>query len=114
MKSVLDVKNPITESRRKFLNHVTASEDSWIATYEWDRCFRPEVLGPGEKITLGFDGSSNDWTAFVACRVSDGALFLLKHWNPAILLRVRFRVMMWMLWLGQLCPLTLLLVCVPT
>ena len=41
-------------------------------------------MGPGEKITLGFDGSkSNDWTALVACRVSDGALFLLKHWNPA-------------------------------
>ena len=84
VKSVLDVKNPITESRRKFLNHVTATEDSWIAPFEWDRCFRPEVLGPGEKITLGFDGSkSNDWTALVACRVSDGALFLLKHWNPA-------------------------------
>lgn len=84
VKSVLDVKNPITESRRKFLNHVTASEDSWVAPYEWDACFRDVILEPGDKITLGFDGSkSNDWTALVACRVSDGALFLLKHWNPA-------------------------------
>jgi hypothetical protein len=84
VESVLDVKNPITESRRKFLNHVTASEDSWLAPYEWDRCQRDVELLPGDKITLGFDGSkSNDWTALVACRISDGALFLLKHWNPA-------------------------------
>lgn len=84
VESVLDVKNPITESRRKFLNHVTASEDSWIAPYEWDRGVRDIELIKGDKITLGFDGSkSNDWTALVACRVSDGALFLLKHWNPA-------------------------------
>lgn len=84
VESVLDVKNPITESRRKFLNHVTASEDSWVAPYEWDRGVRDVELIKGDKITLGFDGSkSNDWTALVACRVSDGALFLLKHWNPA-------------------------------
>jgi hypothetical protein len=40
-------------------------------------------LEKGEQITLGFDGSkSNDWTALVACRVSDGCLFLIKAWNP--------------------------------
>ncbi len=84
VESVLDVKNPITESRRKFLNHVTASEDSWLAPYEWDKCMRDIELQAGDKITLGFDGSkSNDWTALVACRINDGALFLIKHWNPA-------------------------------
>src|SRR5690606_16015187 len=32
---------------------------------------------------LGFDGSkSNDWTALVACRVEDAALFPIKVWNP--------------------------------
>ena len=83
VESVLDVKNPITESRRKFLNQVNASEDSWIAPYEWDACTHPVELGKGERITLGFDGSkSNDWTALVACRVEDGALFLIKAWNP--------------------------------
>lgn len=84
MESVLDVKNPITESRRKFLNQVNAHEDSWIAPREWDAIAKPgEELAKGEKITLGFDGSkSNDWTALVGCRVSDGCMFLLGVWNP--------------------------------
>ena len=84
IESVLDVRVPVTESRRKFLNTVNAMEDSWIAPYEWDAVAQPgEVLEKGERITLGFDGSkSNDWTALVACRVSDGCLFLIKAWNP--------------------------------
>jgi phage terminase large subunit-like protein len=83
LESVLDVKNPVTESRRKFLNQVNASEDSWIAPYEWDAVADVTVLEPGDRITLGFDGSkSNDWTALVACRVEDGCLFLIKAWNP--------------------------------
>ncbi len=84
LESVLDVKNPVTESRRKFLNQVNAHEDSWIAPYEWDAVATPEAaLNKGDRITLGFDGSkSNDWTALVACRVEDGCLFLLGVWNP--------------------------------
>ena len=83
--SILDDNNDITESRRKFLNQINAAEDSWIAPTEWDRCFDPELrpLEYGDAITLGFDGSKgNDWTALVACRVDDGALFLIKAWNP--------------------------------
>lgn len=83
IESVLDVKNPITESRRKFLNQVNAHEDSWIAPYEWDAVNADVTLEKGDRITLGFDGSkSNDWTALVACRIEDGALFLIKAWNP--------------------------------
>jgi hypothetical protein len=83
IESVLDVRNEITESRRKFLNQVNASEDAWIAPWEWDRCQSVTDLAKGETITLGFDGSkSNDHTALVACRVSDGALFVIKTWNP--------------------------------
>jgi hypothetical protein len=84
--SILDVRNPVTESRRKFLNQVNASEDSWIAPYEWDSCADSELgLSPGDTVTLGFDGSkSNDHTALVACRVDDGALFLIGHWNPEL------------------------------
>ena len=84
VESVLDVKNPVSESRRKFLNTVNATEDSWIAPYEWDALTDPEaVLAPGEQVTLGFDGSkSNDWSALVACRVTDGCIFLIKAWNP--------------------------------
>ncbi len=84
VESVLDVRNPVTESRRKFLNQVNAHEDSWIAPYEWDAVADPTAkLVPGDRITLGFDGSkSNDWTALVACRVEDGCLFLIGVWNP--------------------------------
>ncbi|AFI24921.1 terminase [Mycobacterium phage SWU1] len=95
IKSILSTKNPITESRRKFLNQVNAAEDSWLSPQEWNRCqvdlakylekhgreFAP--LQRGDRITLGFDGSkSNDWTALVGCRVSDGLLFVIDIWDP--------------------------------
>lgn len=83
--SILDVRNPITESRRKFLNQINASEDSWIAPHQWDACQKFDVrpLEAKDRITLGFDGSKgNDWTALVACRVEDAAIFLIKAWNP--------------------------------
>lgn len=83
--SILDVRNPVTESRRKFLNQINAAEDSWIAPYEWDACRDPDVrpLQKRDRITLGFDGSKgNDHTALVACRVEDAALFVIKIWNP--------------------------------
>lgn len=86
IKSILSTKNPITESRRKFLNQVNASEDSWLSPQQWDRIALVDpvfALQPKQKITLGFDGSkSNDWTALVACRVEDGMLFLIKAWDP--------------------------------
>lgn len=81
--SILDIRNPVSESRRKFLNQVNASEDSWIASTEWDRLASDVKLEPGDRITLGFDGSkSNDHTAVSACRIDDGAIFLLKSWDP--------------------------------
>ncbi|AAC18453.1 terminase [Mycobacterium phage Lakes] len=95
IKSILSTKNSITESRRKFLNQVNAAEDSWLSPQEWNRCFAdPDKyldkmgfelapLDRGQKITLGFDGSkSNDWTALVGCRVSDGLLFVIDIWDP--------------------------------
>lgn len=86
IKSILNPKNSVTESRRKFLNQIDAKEDSWIAPREWDRLALTDQvfkLQPRQKITLGFDGSkSNDWTALVACRVEDGMLFVLKVWDP--------------------------------
>lgn len=81
--SMLDPRRPISESRRKFLNQVNASEESWISPAEWDSCRRVVNLEPGERVTLGFDGSkSGDHSVLVACRLSDGALFVLRHWNP--------------------------------
>jgi hypothetical protein len=86
IESVLDIRNPVSESRRKFLNQVNAMEDSWISPTEWDQLALTDPLfrlKDGEKITLGFDGSkSNDWSALVACRVHDGMIFPLKWWDP--------------------------------
>lgn len=81
--SILDIRRPISESRRKFLNQVNATEDAWITPQEWDSVQYDVRLQPKDRITLGFDGSkSNDTTALVACRVDDGALFIIKHWDP--------------------------------
>lgn len=86
MLSVLDVKNSVTESRRKFLNQVNAHEDSWVTPQQWDDCIvqdASKILKKGDRICLGFDGSkSNDWSALVACRVEDGMLFVIETWNP--------------------------------
>lgn len=81
--SILDPRTPISESRRRFLNQVNAAEDSWISSREWDLLASNVKLEPGDMITLGFDGSkSSDHSALSACRVSDGAVFLLKVWDP--------------------------------
>lgn len=88
LQSVLDTNNAITESRRKFLNQVNASEDAWISPNEWNRLALTDKifkLKKGDRITLGFDGSkSNDYTALVACRVEDGMLFKIRVWNPEL------------------------------
>lgn len=81
---VLSTSNLVTEMRRMYLNQINAMEDSWMSPVEWDRVADPElILEDRDRITLAFDGSkSNDWSALVACRVSDGALFVIKTWNP--------------------------------
>ena len=81
--SILDPRRPISESRRKFLNQVNAAEDSWISAREWDVLASDAKLEKGDEITLGFDGSkSSDHSALSACRISDGAIFLLNRWDP--------------------------------
>jgi hypothetical protein len=88
VQSVLDSRKKLSESRRKFLNQINAAEDSWISPPEWNRlALTGELfaLKRGEQITLGFDGSkSDDWTALIACRVSDGCLFTVGVWDPKL------------------------------
>lgn len=81
---VYDPDTPPEEARRFYLNQIVAAADSWVAAYEWDANFREDLapLAPKETVTLGFDGSlTDDSTALVACRVSDGAPFLLGIWE---------------------------------
>lgn len=83
--AILDPMNAISESVRMFLNWISATVDAWMNPLDWDSCKRDDLkLLAKDKITLGFDGSkTGDYTALVACRVSDGALFILKVWDPA-------------------------------
>jgi phage terminase large subunit-like protein len=84
MAEVWDPRTTPSEARRKYLNQVVAAEDAWAAPHEWDRLAAAGQLLEGEEVTLGFDGSkSEDWTALVACRVSDGWLVPLGIWDPA-------------------------------
>lgn len=68
----------IIDSRRYFLNAETEMSDSWLAPREWNpRADVTKVVTDGEMIVLGFDGSiRDDSTALVACRVSDGHLWI--------------------------------------
>ncbi|WP_307513457.1 terminase [Streptomyces sp. W4I9-2] len=75
-------------ARADFLNQITHASDSWISQPEWAGVAAADkVVGRGEEVVLGFDGSRRrnrgvtDATALVGCRVSDGHLFLLGCWE---------------------------------
>ena len=96
MANIYDPQSDVNDSVRYFLNSLTSSSDAWLTeaqiqshlvgrdTYVGLRSHEVmdkwrEFIKPGERITLGFDGSiSDDATALVGCRVSDGLLFLVK------------------------------------
>jgi hypothetical protein len=73
------------DSKRKYLNQPTAPSDSWLAEGAWGRLADVSVrVGADEPIVLFFDGSkSRDATALVACRVSDGFVFVPKQIDGA-------------------------------
>lgn len=81
--SILDVRNPPSRSRRFWFNQITASEDAFLAPYEWNACPHEGVeLQTGDEIVLFFDGSkSDDATGLVACRLSDGHVHTLGVWQ---------------------------------
>src|SRR5262249_41388628 len=83
LKSILDPRNPPSRSRRFWFNQVVAAEDSWMARYEWDACKKDDLaLAEADELVLFFDGSkSDDATALVACRMSDGAVFNIGMWQ---------------------------------
>lgn len=85
---VWDPSTPPEDSRRFYLDQVTAAVDAWLAAPEWAACADPsKVVADGDMITLGFDGSrkrhhaTTDSTALIGCRVSDGHLFEIGMWE---------------------------------
>ena len=84
VQEILDVRNPASQSRRFYYNQIVAVEDAWITPQEWDALADPQKVPEGEQITLGFDGSkTDDHSALIGCRVSDGYVFALGVWDPA-------------------------------
>lgn len=78
-----DPMTPTAEFFRFYLNQIAETADAWISK-EVAQLVADYNLGlkPGEIISLGFDGSLyHDSTALVACRISDGALFILGLWE---------------------------------
>ena len=81
---VYDPSTPPEQSRRFYLNQIVAAADAWVAPVEWDANVVTDLapLSPKDTITLGFDGAlTDDSTALVGVRVSDGAPFILGLWE---------------------------------
>jgi hypothetical protein len=84
VEEIRDPRTIVSEARRKYLNQIVAAEDAWLTPWNWDAIANRNLhLNVDDRITLGFDGSrGRDHTALCACRVEDGAIFILNVWNP--------------------------------
>lgn len=101
--SILNPKNKPSRSRRFWFNQVVTAEDAWVDPFAVDAAIDPEVaaarrdlpkegrqqlevgwlpVGPHEPCVMFFDGSkSDDATAVVGCRLSDGYVFTIGVWQ---------------------------------
>ncbi|WAY18406.1 hypothetical protein OF855_24525 [Mycolicibacterium fortuitum] len=83
IESILDTSNPPSESRRKWYNQITAAADAWVSPQEFDLWYRNEEPAEREPILVFGDGSkSDDHTALVGVRISDGLAFPIGIWVP--------------------------------
>jgi len=82
---ILDPRNSPSQSRRYYYNQIVATEDAWCSPQEWDvLADKTEKVDEGDLISLGFDGSlTDDHSALIGCRISDGYTFTLGVWDPA-------------------------------
>jgi hypothetical protein len=71
------------QAERFFGNRIVAGQDSWLDAKVWEERFSSETPPKkGDAIAIGFDGSlRDDSTALVACRISDGHLWVLGLWE---------------------------------
>lgn len=97
--AILDANNPPSQSRRFYYNQIVATEDAWVdpaaaraaidplaadaaAQVGADRLRAGWLPMPNEEIVAFFDGSkSDDSTALVGCRLSDGYTFVIGVWQ---------------------------------
>lgn len=86
IEEIYDPNTHISDSRRFYLNHIVAAEDSWISPVDLNKCVdKTLLLQEHDEVILGFDGSrTNDSTVLVALRVEDCAFFLLGIWEKPL------------------------------
>lgn len=72
------------DSQRKYLNRPTVALDAWVDPQALSVLVDSGiVVEKSDAVVMFFDGSkSNDATALVGCRVSDGHCFTLGVWEP--------------------------------
>lgn len=82
-KSIANPVNTPSESRRKWYNQITAAEDAWTEPAEFDPLAAPDVkVAADEEIAIFLDCSkSDDATALVGVRMSDGHVFTMGMWQ---------------------------------
>lgn len=82
--SIMNPQNSASESRRKWYNQITGTEDAWIQPQWADRNKdKAKALKPDDRIVLFGDGSkSGDDTGLLACRLDDGFVQVLWHFHP--------------------------------
>ena len=67
----------------RFACGIWASQDAWWITGEdWATLETTDTIEPGDKVTIGFDGSRvSDATALIVCRLEDGLLQPAGVWE---------------------------------
>lgn len=80
--SIMNPDNSPSESRRKWYNQITGTEDAWADPRWIDKCsVLDSKIEDGETVVMFGDGSkSDDATGLVICRLSDG-LFETFHYQ---------------------------------
>lgn len=87
--SIMNPANSASESRRKWYNQITGTEDAWAQPQWVDQNIVRDgseilPLQPNDRIVLFGDGSkSGDDTGLIACRLSDGYCQVLWYFHPS-------------------------------
>lgn len=80
---ILNISTPMSYSKRYFFNLADVSEEVWIDIRDWDEGKNDKItVGVKQEILVSLDCSkSNDSTALIGTRVSDGYVFFLGVWQ---------------------------------
>lgn len=83
MRAINDPATSEYNARRFYFNQRVQGEAQWIKDHEWEKARDDQlILKSTDLVTLGFKGvTRNGAAAIVACRIRDGALFLVDMWE---------------------------------